>query len=136
MDTPTPIRPLNVLVVDDNPDAAESMAVYLRAAGHTARVAWNGLDALAAARQDRPDVVLLDLGMPCMNGYEAAHRFRDDPAIRSAVLVAVTGWGSDDDRMRTRAAGFAHHLVKPVDPAAVLAVLRDHVGECAAAGPR
>lgn len=101
MDLPAATRRLDVLVVDDNPDAAESLALLLRAAGHTARVAWNGLDALAAAREARPDVVLLDLGMPCMNGYEAAHRFREDPAIRSALLVAVTGWGSDDDRRRT-----------------------------------
>ena len=129
MDTPTPSRPLSVLVVDDNPDAAESLALVLRAEGHDVRVAWNGLDALAAAREQRPDVVLLDLGMPCMNGYEAAHRFREDPAIRSAVLVAVTGWGSDDDRRRTREAGFARHLVKPVDPAEVVALLRNHAGE-------
>src|SRR5687767_4972126 len=129
MDTPPPTRPLNVLVVDDNPDAAESLALVLRDVGHDVRVAWNGLDALAAARELPPDVVLLDLGMPCMNGYEAAHRFRADPAIRSAMLVAVTGWGSDEDRRRTREAGFARHLVKPVDPAEVVALLRDHAGE-------
>ena len=129
MDTPTPTRPLSVLVVDDNPDAAESMALVLRAEGHDVRVAWNGLDALDAARETPPDVVLLDLGMPFMNGYEAAHQFRADPAIRSAMLVAVTGWGSDDDRRRTREAGFARHLVKPVDPAEVVALLRDHAGE-------
>jgi CheY-like chemotaxis protein len=129
MDTPTPTRPLNVLVVDDNPDAAESLALVLRAVGHDVRVAWNGLDALTAARELPPDVVLLDLGMPFMNGYEAAHQFRADPAIRSAILVAVTGWGSDDDRRRTREAGFARHLVKPVDPAEVVALLRDHAGE-------
>ena len=122
MDTPTPTRPLNVLVVDDNPDAAESLALVLRAVGHDVRVAWNGLDALTAARELPPDVVLLDLGMPFMNGYEAAHQFRADPAIRSAVLVAVTGWGSDDDRRRTREAGFDRHLVKPVDPANLTAL--------------
>lgn len=133
MDTPNPTPRLNVLVVDDNPDAADSLALVLHAAGHAVRVAWNGLDALAAARDARPDVVLLDLGMPCMNGYEAAHRFREDPAIGSAVLVAVTGWGSDDDRRRTQAAGFARHLVKPVDPAEVLALLRDHAGDRGAA---
>jgi CheY-like chemotaxis protein len=133
MDTSTPTPRLNVLVVDDNPDAAESLALVLRTAGHEARVAWNGLDALAAAREARPDVVLLDLGMPCMNGYEAAHRFREDPAIGSAVLYAVTGWGSDEDRRRTREAGFACHLVKPVDPAEVLALLRDHAADPAAA---
>lgn len=130
MDTPIPSR-LNVLVVDDNPDAAESLALLLRAVGHDVRVAWNGLDALAAARERRPDVVLLDLGMPCMNGYEAAHRLREDPAMQSAMLVAVTGWGSEDDRRRTRAAGFARHLVKPVDPDEVIALLRDHAAATA-----
>ena len=128
MDTPTPTRPLNVLVVDDNPDAADSMALVLRQAGHEARVAWNGEDAVAAAREARPDVVLLDLGMPCMNGFEAARRLREGPGGGPPVLVAVTGWGSEDDRRRTKAAGFAHHLVKPVNPADVLAIL-------AAAGP-
>ena len=131
MDVPTATRRLNLLVVDDNPDAAESLALVLRSAGHDARVAWNGLDALAAARERRPDVVLLDLGMPCMNGYETARRFREDPATRSAMLVAVTGWGSDDDRKRTRAAGFARHLVKPVDPDDVLSFLRDHARDSA-----
>jgi CheY-like chemotaxis protein len=92
-----------------------------------ARVAWNGEDALAAAREARPDVVLLDLGMPCMNGFEAARRLREGPDGGPPVLVAVTGWGSEDDRRRTKAAGFAHHLVKPVNPADVLAIL---------AGPR
>jgi len=133
MDLHTPTRRLSVLVVDDNPDAAESLALLLRAAGHETRVAWNGLDALEAARESRPDVVLLDLGMPCMNGYETAHRFREDPVTRSVVLVAVTGWGSEEDRRRTRAAGFARHLVKPVDPDEVLALLEEQAGDPAAA---
>lgn len=132
MDVPTPTHRLNVLVVDDNPDAAESLALVLRAAGHDARVAWNGLDALDIARESPPDVVLLDLGMPCMNGYETAHRFRADPATRSAMLVAVTGWGSEEDRKRTQAAGFVRHLVKPVDPDQLLALLDEHAGESAA----
>ena len=134
MDTSTPIRPLNVLVVDDNADAAVSLAECLRIAGHDVAVAWNGQDALEAARESPPDVVLLDLGMPCMNGFETAHRFRADPATRSAVLVAVTGWGSDDDRRRTQAAGFARHLVKPVDPDAVVELLRELAAERTPAG--
>jgi CheY-like chemotaxis protein len=133
MDVSTPSRPLTVLVVDDNPDAAESLALVLRADGHETRVVWNGLDALDAARETRPDVVLLDLGMPFMNGYEVAHRFREDPAMQSTMLVAVTGWGSDDDRRRTQAAGFAGHLVKPIDPDALLALVRKHAGASAAA---
>jgi|SRR5262245_1757601 len=121
--TLTLTRPLRVLVVDDNPDAADSMALVLQQAGHETHVAWNGEDALAAAREARPDVVLLDLGMPCMNGFETAHRLREGAKSGAPVLVAVTGWGSDDDRRRTREAGFAHHLVKPVDPAEVLEIV-------------
>jgi CheY-like chemotaxis protein len=121
MDTPPPAR--RVLVVDDNPDAAESLAAILRLHGHQATVAWNGEEALAAARRVRPDVVLLDLGMPVLNGFQAARRLRDDPEFGSPVLMAVTAWGTDEDRRRTREAGFAHHLVKPADPAEVLALL-------------
>jgi CheY-like chemotaxis protein len=116
---------VNVLVVDDNPDAAESLAEVLGLAGHEVRTAGDGLDALAAARESRPEVVLLDLGMPGMNGFEAARRLREDPASRPDLLVAVTGWASDDDRRHTRAAGFTHHLIKPADPAAILALLGD-----------
>ncbi|HVK13034.1 MAG TPA: response regulator, partial [Gemmataceae bacterium] len=123
--TPPASPPLRVLVVDDIPDTAVSLAEYLRAFGHDVSVAWNGEDALKAARESRPDAVVLDLGMPCMNGFEAARRFRADPAIGPAVLIALTGWGSDDDRRRTRAAGFDHHLVKPADPAGVLALLHE-----------
>jgi CheY-like chemotaxis protein len=123
METTTPNRSLRVLVVDDNPDAADSMALVLRQAGHEARVAWNGEDALVAALESRPDVVLLDLGMPCMNGFETARRLRETQDGRPPVLVAVTGWGTEEDRQRTQAAGFAHHLVKPVDPADVLAIV-------------
>jgi CheY-like chemotaxis protein len=123
MDTPPTARPLNVLVVDDNPDAAESMALVLESAGHAVRVAGDGLQALEVAREARPEVVLLDLGMPGMNGFEAARRLREDPALGPVTLVAVTGWSGDDDRRRTKAAGFAHHLTKPADPAQVLALL-------------
>jgi CheY-like chemotaxis protein len=125
MDARTPTRPVNVLVVDDNPDAAESLALVLEQAGHRVRVAGDGLAALDAAREVRPDVVLLDLGMPGMNGFEAARRLREDPAARPALLVAVTGWDGDEDRRRTRAAGFAHHLVKPADPEHVLALVSE-----------
>ncbi|HKB00849.1 MAG TPA: response regulator [Gemmataceae bacterium] len=128
MDTLTPVRPVNVLVVDDNPDAAESLALVLGQAGHVVRVAGDGFAALDAAREARPDVVLLDLGMPGMNGFEAARRLREDPAACPALLVAVTGWDGDDDRRRTRAAGFDHHLTKPADPERVLAL----IGEFAA----
>jgi CheY-like chemotaxis protein len=123
MDAPSAVRPLNILVVDDNPDAAETLALVLQSAGHEVRVAGDGLDALEAAKASRPEVVLLDLGMPGMNGFEAAHRLQADPSARPELLIALTGWSSDDDRKRTRAAGFAHHITKPADPAALLALL-------------
>jgi len=125
MDTLTPTRLVNVLVVGDNPGAAESLALVLGQAGHTVSVAGDGLAALDAAREARPDVVLLDLGMPGMNGFEAARRLREDPAARPALLIAVTGWASDDDRRHTRAAGFAYHLTKPADPEQVLAFVSE-----------
>ena len=123
MDALSAPRPLNILVVDDNPDAAESLALVLQGAGHEVRVAGDGLDALEAARASRPEVVLLDLGMPGMNGFEAAHRLQADPSACPDLLVALTGWSSDEDRQHTRAAGFAHHLTKPADPTALLALL-------------
>ena len=129
--TPSDPQPLRVLVVDDNPDTAITLAEYLRVFGHDVTVAWNGEDALEAARESRPDAVVLDLGMPCMNGFEAARRLRADAALGPATLIALTGWGSDDDRRRTRAAGFDHHLVKPVDPAAILGLLPTRAGASA-----
>jgi len=105
-----------VLVVDDNVDAAESLAVVLRLAGQEVRVVHDGAAALEAAHADRPDVIFLDIGMPGMDGYEVARRLRDDPVLRGAVLVALTGWGQPEDRRRSREAGFDHHIVKPVDP--------------------
>lgn len=104
-----------VLVVDDNHDAGDSLGMILGALGADVRIARDGLEALEVFGTYRPDVVLLDIGMPGMNGYEVARavrtRFPDD----RAVLVALTGWGQDDDRARARAAGFDHHLVKPAD---------------------
>jgi CheY-like chemotaxis protein len=84
--------------------------------GHSVRVARNGPAAVEAVRADPPDVVLLDLGMPGMDGYEVARRLKEGPALPDLLLVALTGWGQDEDRRRTREAGFHHHFVKPVDP--------------------
>ncbi len=105
------------LVVDDNADAAESLAVLLRSAGHEVRTAYDGPSALAAARDLRPEVVLLDLGLPGMDGCEVARRLRQLEGLQGALLVALTGYGSEEDRRRSKEAGFDRHLVKPVDPA-------------------
>jgi two-component system CheB/CheR fusion protein len=114
--------PRCVLVVDDSADGADSLAVLLRLAGHEVRVCNDGPSALAAVDTFRPDVVLLDIGLPGMDGYEVARRLRTRPEMKQALLVALTGYGQDDDRRRSREAGFDHHLVKPADPEALSAL--------------
>ncbi|HEV7913529.1 MAG TPA: ATP-binding protein, partial [Albitalea sp.] len=114
---------LRVLAVDDNRDAAESLAVMLQLFGHEVATAHDGDDALALGRRFDPDVVLLDIGMPGMNGYEVARRWRQTPDGARAMVVALTGWGQEEDRRRAIAAGFDHHLTKPVAPADLLQVL-------------
>ncbi|MBW8905187.1 MAG: response regulator, partial [Betaproteobacteria bacterium] len=112
-----PARPLRVLLVDDNADAARTLADVLRSDGHETRYAMSGASALELAAELKPDVVLLDIGMPGMDGYELARRLRAMANGAAIRLVAVTGWGRDADRERSREAGFDLHLVKPVDPA-------------------
>ncbi|HEX9945131.1 MAG TPA: PAS domain-containing protein [Thermoanaerobaculia bacterium] len=107
---------LRILVVDDNEDSAESLAVWLRLIGHDARTAHDGPRALEMAMEFHPEVVLLDIGMPGMNGYDVARRLRQEPATQKAMIVAMTGWGQEEDRRRSQEAGFDRHLVKPVDP--------------------
>jgi PAS domain S-box-containing protein len=114
-----------VLVVDDNRDAAESLAVMLDLMGNETRTAHDGLEALEAAPGFRPDVIVLDIGMPRLNGYDTARRIRQQPWGRGVVLVALTGWGQDDDRKKSREAGFDRHLTKPVDPAQLERVLAE-----------
>jgi CheY-like chemotaxis protein len=104
-----------VLVVDDNRDQAESLGMLLEILGHHVRIAFDGSQALEIAEEFRPQVVLLDIGLPGMNGYELAREIRERPALRGAVLVAQTGWGEDADRQRSTEAGIDRHLVKPVD---------------------
>ena len=104
-----------VLVVDDNQDAAEMLAVLLTAWGLQTRVAYDGLSALTIAQDFEPAVALLDIGLPGLDGYETALRMRQQSWGRTALLVAVTGWGQATDLARSREAGFDHHLVKPVD---------------------
>jgi signal transduction histidine kinase/AmiR/NasT family two-component response regulator len=112
---------LRALVVDDNVDAAEGNAMLLKALGHTVRTAYDGHEALSLAHSFQPDVVLLDLDMPEIDGFETARRLRELPEGRQAILVALTGWGQADEKRRTQEAGFDFHLVKPVD----LSTLRD-----------
>jgi CheY-like chemotaxis protein/two-component sensor histidine kinase len=114
-----------ILVVDDNVDSAESMAQLLRIWGHEAEVAHDGPAALAIAAERPPEVVLLDIGLPGMSGYEIAPRLRALPGLADAVIVAMTGYGQDKDFFRSREAGFAVHLVKPIQPEALKGVLAD-----------
>ncbi|MGE5793638.1 MAG: response regulator [Bacteroidota bacterium] len=107
--------PRRVLVVDDNRDSAESLAQLLRLFGHEIWQAYTGRDALAAVRARRPDLVLLDIGMPDLSGYEVARQIRAEPSLAATRLIALTGYGSEEDRRRSAAAGFDGHLVKPID---------------------
>ncbi|MDG3008026.1 PAS domain S-box protein [Paludisphaera mucosa] len=115
----------NILVVDDNRDSAESLAQLLGLQGHDVRTAHDGPEALRTLETFRPHLILLDLGLPGMSGFEVARRIRASVGLKGVRLAALTGWGQDEDRRRTREAGFDHHLVKPADPAAVEAILAD-----------
>jgi len=108
-------RTRRVLLVDDNRDSAESLAALLTTLGHDVCQAYDGPAALEAARSETPDLVLLDIGMPGMSGYEVARRIRAEPALVGTTLIALTGYGSAEDRHESRAAGFDGHLVKPID---------------------
>jgi CheY-like chemotaxis protein len=104
-----------ILVADDNNDALESLATLLQLSGHEVYTAANGAVALESAEQHRPEVALLDIGMPKLDGYEVARRIRAQPWGARITLVALTGWGQDSDRRRSQEAGFDSHLVKPLD---------------------
>jgi PAS domain S-box-containing protein len=105
-----------VLVVDDNVDAARTLSIVVKVLGSEVRIANDGKEAIALAAEFLPDLILMDIGMPVMNGYEAARHIRQQPWGKAITLVALTGWGQDEDRARTKEAGFNHHLVKPADP--------------------
>jgi CheY-like chemotaxis protein/two-component sensor histidine kinase len=115
---------LHVLVVDDNADAAESLGVLLDIEGHAAHIAHTGAEALQVAQAQALDVVFLDIGLPDMSGYDVARRLRMLPGMQKTLLVALTGWGTQDDRQRTRDAGFDRHLTKPAELPAVEELLR------------
>jgi CheY-like chemotaxis protein len=104
-----------ILVVDDNRDGADMLALRLKLAGQDVLTAYDGRSAIALAKANRPDLVLLDIGLPEMDGYAVARELRAAEETRAAILVAVTGFGTDDDRARAAAAGFDHHVVKPID---------------------
>lgn len=114
-----------VLIVDDNRDAAESLGMLLNFLGADVAVVYDGPSALDTARAYRPAIVLMDIGMPGMDGHEVARRLRADPAQRDVTLIALSGWGQEEDRRRSQAAGFDHHLVKPVDTEALQALLTE-----------
>jgi CheY-like chemotaxis protein len=113
-----------ILVVDDNEDSAASLSMLLTAMGHDTRIANDGVQALEVATQYRPDIAILDIGLPQLDGYEVARRMRCTPDGAHCLLVALTGWGQESDRKRAQGAGFDVHLVKPVDPEALAELLR------------
>jgi CheY-like chemotaxis protein len=113
-----------VLVVEDNADAALTMRDFLELSGHEVQLAASGADGVQAARDFHPEIVLCDIGLPGMDGFEVAAALRRDPTTSMAKLIAVTGYGGDEDRRRSKEAGFDLHLTKPVDPAQLRAVLR------------
>jgi PAS domain S-box-containing protein len=108
-----------ILVVDDNQDSALTLAMMLKIQGHELCTAHDGLEAVEAAATFRPEVVLLDIGLPRLNGYDACRRIREDPKNEGMVLIALTGWGQEEDKRRSKEAGFNFHMVKPVDPVAL-----------------
>ncbi len=125
---PTPHHPpptRRIVVADDSRDAADSLTLLLRLAGHEVHTTYDGQQAVEAAGRLRPDVILLDIGMPRLNGYEACRRIRQQPWGKAPLLVAITGWGQEDDRRQAAEAGFDRHLTKPVDPIALEKLLSE-----------
>ncbi len=131
---PSPRRPHSaetsrrILVVDDNQDSADTLARLLRLSGNETRTAFDGLEAVEAAATFRPDIVLLDIGLPKLNGYEACRRIREQPWSNGVIVVALTGWGQEDARQKSKDAGFSGHLVKPINYDALMRLL-DELGQ-------
>jgi CheY-like chemotaxis protein len=120
---PIALDALKILVVDDNRAAAEMLGTWFRLQGNPVQLAYDGGKAVQAAETFQPDVVLLDLGMPKLNGYDACRLMREWPRGESMIIIALTGWGREEDRERTRQAGFDYHLVKPVRLANLMDVI-------------
>lgn len=118
-----------ILVVDDNRDSALSLAMLLKLLGNTTETAHDGLEAVARAESFRPDVVLLDLGLPKLNGYEAAQKIRSESWGKQMIIIAVTGWSQEEHATQAKEAGFDGHLVKPVDHNALTKLLNDLMTE-------
>lgn len=108
-----------ILVADDDQDSAESLAMLFQMMGHDVRSALNGLEAVDVAANFRPDLIVLDIGMPGLDGYEVCRRIRQQPWAQAVVIAALTGWTRDEDKDRSQEAGFDHYLVKPIDPQAL-----------------
>jgi CheY-like chemotaxis protein len=113
-----------VLIADDNRDAADSLAILLRMDGHDITVVHDGNEAVATIESLRPEIALLDIGMPGLNGYEVARHIRQGPLGTLITLIAVTGWGQASDKARAAAAGFNHHFTKPIEPDVLVQMLR------------
>jgi PAS domain S-box-containing protein len=125
-ESPAAASKRRILVVDDNENAAKVLGMLLTALGNETRTAFDGLTAIELAETFRPEIILLDIGMPKLNGYDTARRIREQPWGKNIVLAALTGWGQDEDKRRTREAGFDHHFVKPVEPAVLQKLLAEY----------
>jgi len=123
LDTPAVRRPLHVLVIEDNRDSANSLKMFLELSGYQTSVAYNGHEGVAVAVRERPNAVICDIGLPGMDGYAVAKSLRENPRTAQTRLIALTGYGQEDDKRRALAAGFDDHLIKPANPAKVLAKL-------------
>lgn len=117
------VQPLRVLIADDDPDGATTLLTLLELEGYVVRAVNGGQEALDQAREFKPDVVLLDIGMPKITGYEAARRLRQRYGEECPVLIAITGWKQASDKILASLAGFDHHVAKPYEPAALIALL-------------
>ena len=129
LEPPATAARFRILVADDNPDSADTLTMLLQMEGHETRVAHDGVAAIEIAESFRPDIVLLDLGMPRLDGYGAAREIRKTAWGRGMKLFALSGWGQDDAKQKSNAAGFDAHLVKPLDLAALARLLNEPAGE-------
>ena len=112
-----------ILLADDNEDFATSLAMLLGAMGHEVRTAYDGLRAVETAIEFKPEFAFLDIGLPGLNGYDLARRLRELPSTKHIVLVAITGWGQEEDKQRALEAGFDRHLVKPIEPEHIYTII-------------